>query len=145
MADQNCISPCAGCAFTEGSEANLEPQNNIKAQFCLLGGIPFYCHHARDGSIQSLQTVTPAERRERIQTGLMIVCQGWRREVGKLAAEGYYTKAPAAKRAYAMLGLGALQIFLSEEEGEKKERAAQTLQDVILALNKERGFTEVVK
>lgn len=78
-----------------------------------------------------------------IQAGRMVICSGWKREVGELAAGGYYQKALQIKRAFAVFGLGALQIFLSAKNKAKKERAAKNLKDAILALNKERGFTEV--
>jgi len=137
------MNPCEGCAYTEGAEANLEPQNSIKSQLCLLGAIPFYCHHSRDGALQDLRDVRAADLREGLRSGRIQICQGWRREVKSLAATGYYQSAAELKRAYARLGLGALKIFVETEDGVKKRGAAKTLKQIILSLNRERGFTEV--
>jgi hypothetical protein len=131
---------CASCAFTTGAEANLEPHNFIRAQLCLLGAIPFYCHHGADGTLRDVGSVTRAEQRVAVQTGFMVICQGWRREVNSLARSGYYARSAKSKRVYAELGLGALQIFTTTEDGERKEWAAETLEDILLALYKERGY-----
>jgi hypothetical protein len=138
------MKTCEGCAFTDGAVANLEPDNNLRGQLCVLGAIPFYCHHAEDGSLQNLKDVKRSELRERIQSGQTVICQGWKREVSELAATGYYAKSLTAKRAIAVLGLGALAIFTSTQDRQKKEQAAKNLKGVILMLNRERGFTEVV-
>ncbi|HEX8747424.1 MAG TPA: hypothetical protein VF717_09500 [Pyrinomonadaceae bacterium] len=88
--------------------------------------------------------MTSSERRGRVQAGLLVICRGWRREVGALAAEGYYGKARGIKKALAILAVGALQIFLTTKNKRKKERAAKNLKKAILALNREGGFTETV-
>lgn len=140
-----CNKPCEGCAFTEGAEANTEPQNNLKAQLCLLGGIPFYCHHSKDGTLQDLSDIPRAKVREQVRIGRMVICQGWRREVAALAVKGYYREQLEAKRAFAAFGLGALQIFVSTEDKAEKRKAAKNLKDIILSLNRAQGFTEVMK
>lgn len=143
-ADSNRVKPCRGacegCAFTEGAVASLEPVSSIKAELSLLGGLPFYCHHLRDGTevdLDDYKPFTPA-----LMRGLGVqVCEGWRREVQALAATGYYKQNPAIKRLYAIGGLQALTTFLeSPEDSPEKEEAATRLGDLILALNKARGF-----
>jgi hypothetical protein len=138
------INPCEGCAFTKGAAANLEPQNAIKSQFCVLGGLPFYCHHDDTGAIRDMKELRKGDLRRAVQNGDTHICAGWKREVKELSATGYYRIALQTKRAFAMFGLGALQIFTSTKSKAKKERAARNLKDVILALNKARGFSEVV-
>jgi hypothetical protein len=138
--------PCEGCAFSPGSITHdEEPHNNLRGQLCLLGGIVFYCHHAADGSLQNLKGMRMEERGRLVREGKLIVCQGWRREVATLSHEGYYREHGDIKRMYAELGLGALLLFTGEAEGLEKERARDLLYDVIMALNKARGFTEVVE
>lgn len=140
------MNPCDTCAFRPGSVTHdAEPHNRLRGELCALGAIPFYCHHGVDGVVRDLKDVTPDVRRLAVQTGYMVICQGWRRAVKELAAEGYFKDSPRVKRAYAELGIGALQIFTGSEQGEKKNWAAQVLKDVILALNKARGFTEVAQ
>lgn len=138
------MNPCDTCAFRSGSVTHdEEPHNRLRSELCALGAIPFYCHHGADGTVRDLGTVTRETQRVAVQTGFIVICQGWRRTVKELAAAGYFKESPRLKRVYAEVGLGALRTFVSEEEGPKKRRAAETLQDVIFALNKYRGFTEV--
>lgn len=138
------MNPCDTCAFRPGSVTHdEEPQNYLRGELCALGGLPFYCHHDRAGAVQN-----PADlkmtRREAVQSGKTVICQGWRRAVKELAESGYFKDSPRLKRAYAELGLGALQVFIDEEKGPKKRMAARLLKDVILELNRAQGFTEVV-
>lgn len=35
---------CAGCAFTEGTEANRDTLTRLTKELCLMGGAIFYCH-----------------------------------------------------------------------------------------------------
>jgi hypothetical protein len=140
------MNPCEGCAYTEGAAANLEPQNKLNGQLCVLGGIPFYCHHTKSGEIIDLgheATNIPEVRRELVQSGKMVICQGWKRETEEIARTGYYDRARDLKRAFALLGLGSLQIFITTDDEAKKRVAARNLRNVILALNRSRGFSEV--
>jgi hypothetical protein len=137
--------PCETCAFKPGSVTHdAEPQNHLRGELCAQGGIPFYCHHDRAGEVQDLRELKMSTR-EAVQAGKVVICQGWRRAVRELAAAGYFKDSPKLKRTYAQVGLGALLIFIDEEEGPKKCWAAKTLKDVILALNGARGYTEVVE
>jgi hypothetical protein len=132
MSDQ-----CQGCAFKEGSEANREPHNNLKAQLCAHGGVPFYCHAVinwRDPKMHGKKT------RKEIREGGFRICGGWKREVAQLARAGFFGTAfeRLVKRAYAESGLEALVIFCASEEGEDKEDARRQLFDIICAFKKAR-------
>jgi hypothetical protein len=100
--DMSCRKPCGGCAFTEGTAANREPYNALKAQICLMGGIPFHCHH-------NIEWWKPEEHKKktREQVQKMEICRGWQREVAQLAATGYFKTLRAEKKVYGELGLGA--------------------------------------
>jgi hypothetical protein len=139
--------PCSTCAFRPGSVTREEePQNRLRGELCALGGTVFYCHHGRDGAVRDLGSsdYRTQARRALVQAGETVICQGWRSAVRELAAEGYFKESPKAKRAFAQLGLGALQVFISEEEGPKKRRAAETLREALLSLYESRGYTQVV-
>jgi hypothetical protein len=141
------MNPCDTCAFRPGSVTHdREPQNSLRGELCALGAIPFYCHHGRDGQVRDLGSppMKARARRVLVQAGETVICQGWRRAVAELAATGYFKDSPRVKRAYAELGLGALQIFITEEKGPKKRMASRVLKDVILELNRAQGFAEVV-
>lgn len=140
-----CEKPCEGCAFTPGAEANREPQNNLRAQLCLLGGIPFYCHHDDEGNLRDLSDIHPSQRRAEIQAGRLRICAGWRREVAAASAAGYYRTNRDAKRAYAVFGLGALARYLTAKGRREKRRLARVLGDIVIGLSRERGFTEIVR
>jgi hypothetical protein len=132
----SCRKPCEGCAFTEGSAANREPYNALKAQICLLGGIPFHCHH-------NIEWWKPEahKKKTRAQVQQMEICGGWQREVAKLAATGYFKTLRAEKKVYGQLGLGALETFVGGLEC-KKAMARRTLDRIIRALVKERDRAE---
>lgn len=132
-----CINPCDGCAFTKGSEANREPYNALKAQLCLLGGLPFYCHHNLDW-----RKAETHEKKPRRVVREMDICGGWKREVAALARAGYFKTHRLIKRAYAQIGLGALETFASETDKREKATAKKALRGVIEALVKERDQSE---
>jgi hypothetical protein len=136
-------NPCDGCAFTEGAVANCEPQNNLRSQLALLGGVPFYSHHLTSGEEVDLDDFKPLTPELMRSLGVQ-VCAGWRREVKELASTGYFIDNREAKRIYAIAGLGLLNQFLeAEQDSPEKQDASSKLRNVILALNKERGFEEV--
>src|SRR5687768_13908566 len=104
----SCSKPCEGCAFTEGSEANREPYNALKAQLCILGGLPFYCHHDMDW-----RNPDAHKKKSRQAVRQMEICAGWKREVAALARAGYFKANRLIKRAYGELGLCAVETFAS--------------------------------
>jgi hypothetical protein len=132
--------PCAGCAYTTGADANREPRNYVAAQLCALGGLPFYCHHAKDGSLVDIREIPVEQRRAEIQAGRLQICRGWRRETAELHRAGYFDAARDLKRQFAEAALRALGVFTGSKAGARKERAAKLLRDVLLALWRSRGF-----
>jgi hypothetical protein len=129
----SCLQPCDGCVFTNGTAANLEPYNALKAVLCSLGGVPFYCHH-------NVKWRQPEAHRKRSRSEIrkMDVCAGWKREISELAATGYFKSHRLIKRAHAELGLGALETFAGKLSKRRKAMAKKTLHGVIHALVKER-------
>lgn len=121
-------NPCAGCAFTEGSRANLEPDNHLRGILCLLGPIPFYCHHLPDETdIHDDPKYHQSMTKKEFRGHGMVICGGWKREVRELAATGYYRERPMITRAIAVAGHDHLSEFLSAEEGSEDKLEAQTV------------------
>jgi hypothetical protein len=103
---------CETCAFRPGSDAAREANNYIKARLCALGGVPFYCHEGTDWKDPASHVVKDyAELRGR---GLR-VCAGWKEETGRLARAGHFLKGRMFKRAFAIVGLESLILYLSKE------------------------------
>lgn len=123
---------CKGCAFTEGSEANKEPDNHIKGIICLLTPMPFYCHDSfnyKDPKYDLANSIKDLPKTKRI-------CQGWKESVAELAATGYYKEEPKETRIYGKISMITLQqIFASQDAVEKKGLWAQFHQ-VLNALGK---------
>src|SRR5262245_11677495 len=88
---------CAGCAFRPGGAANRELYNHLRATICMLGPLPFLCHDGRDWADPDNHKFTPGEMFRRGWS----ICQGWRREVARLAATGYYANNTEATRSFA--------------------------------------------
>src|SRR5438105_11784385 len=76
-------SPCEGCAFSPGAAANREPYNELRAEICKLGAVPFWCHHKMNWKKPSVTEILASVREGHI-------CQGWKREVAKLARTGWF-------------------------------------------------------
>lgn len=136
MADKN---PCATCAFTCGSEANLEPHNFLKGIICVLGPLPFYCHYTDTGARLD-KDFNEAELRPAhlLKLGGRI-CRGWQREVLELAATGYYKDRPVVTRAVAEMARQELFIFCNTDDSpEDHEDANQNLQRAMTFLGDKR-------
>lgn len=130
-------SPCKGCALKEGAAANCEPANNIKAQLCVLGAIPFYCHENLDWQNPEAHK---AKRADVKMLGVGI-CQGWKREVAELAKTGYYRDRGDSKKDLAAIGIVNLAKFIESERGSQaKNDASEILEFIIKELNEQRGF-----
>lgn len=128
-------SPCEGCALTKGAAANREPDNNLKAQLCVLGALPFYCHAGFDWKDPAAHT---ASRRDARLRGIKI-CAGWKREVGSLAKTGYYKDRAPLKKEFAAIGITNLAAFLEAERGsQEKKDACEVLGAVVRELNQQR-------
>ena len=126
-------APCGTCAYTCGSAANREPHNNLKAQICVLGGIPFYCHKGSDkwkdpknhGIISKV----------RFKELNLPICQGWVRRVRALAKVGYYKKNPTTRKIIAQIAAESLEIFVSSKDRKEKRQALRTLGKMLNKLN----------
>jgi hypothetical protein len=137
--------PCTGCALTDGAAANCEPENNLKAMLCVLGGVPFYCHVGMDWQTDESHKRT---RRQAISLGIRPpVCAGWKREVAALARTGYYRDRAPLKREFAILGLANLQTYVdASADSQEKQDALQVLGSVLEVLTDEQAkFLPVVE
>lgn len=115
-----CRKPCDGCALSPGAAANKEPENALKAQLCVLGGLPFLCHHGQNWQDEAAHKRTPREAR---QAG-MVSCAGWKREVKALAAKGYYREVGEVLRVYGMAAIKALERYIKAEPDSKEKKEA---------------------
>jgi len=129
----NSTQSCLGCAYTEGTPANQEPWNNLRAQFCAMGAIPFVCHHGKDWLNAPQMTLAEAYQNK------YPICQGWRREVQELADAGYFNGSIRACRAYAQIGLELLGIVCDPSEKDDHAEALQGLKRVFDALIKHKA------
>lgn len=135
--------PCEGCALTPGAAANCEPDNNIKAQICVLSGKPFWCHDNLDWRNSELHSGLSHTDFNRL--GFKI-CEGWRREVRALAAQGYFDKGRMVKRLYGAVAYDALETYTSAEVSEEmKSDAALMLARTLTALWKAAGYTDGIE
>ena len=67
------------------------------------------------------------------------ICEGWKREVKKLAERGYYKDNPEVTKAIAILASGQLEVFLNTEAGsEDREEAAEMLGRMMKRLGEKR-------
>lgn len=79
-------NPCDSCAFHPGAAAHNELYNRLRGEICAITGVPFWCHHGKDGTdyTNSSKFVSRSEIRARG----MRVCEGWKAEVRKHVAAG---------------------------------------------------------
>lgn len=129
-------SPCDTCAFnrTGTGGAADETTNRLKGEICVLGPIPFWCHHTKSGeewnwkeSTSVLDVKDPTDRK---------VCGGWQKRVQAAAAKGEYN--PPEIRPYqkhlALLALSSLDNILKKPEGYDKATEFANLKDALKAL-----------
>lgn len=142
MPRKPCNTRCSGCAYTDGSEANLEPKNFLTAQLAVLGPFPFYCHSNLDWENEHCGKKTRAEFKEKN----FQLCAGWLEEVKALAATGYYKEGAMVTKCFAQVSSENLEIFLSSEPGEDKDEAFATMQRTLERLvEKRRKFERVAR
>lgn len=126
---------CNECALLPGGEANCEPENNLKAALCALGGIPFWCHHGLDWqNPENHKAANRAEARAKVQELGMRICGGWAAEVARLKSVGYFNHIPEAKKAFAQVGIQALNEIPDLEPGPKREEALKLFEWAYLEL-----------
>lgn len=137
MMSDNQVSQCEGCALKTGAAANCEPANNIKAQLCVLGAIPFYCHEKLDWQNPEAHKAKRAD----VKVLGVGICQGWKREVAELAKTGYYKDRGDCKQDMAAIGIANLAKFIESKRGsQEKKDASEVLEFIIKELNEQRGF-----
>lgn len=123
-------SPCEGCAFSPNAAANKEFHNHMVGVICLLGPLPFVCHHGQDWESPENHKLTG---REVFRRGWKI-CEGWKREVAKLAETGYY-KNSEMTRVFAQIARVELDAATSDQlDDEDKAEAATALANVLSRL-----------
>jgi hypothetical protein len=96
---------CDTCALGQGKGAACEPYNALRAQICVLGGIPFACHHNfnwRGGKVEWFKL--PRNQRK--------MCGGWQREVRALSLKGYFDEYRSIRRAVAEVALDSIEEML---------------------------------
>jgi hypothetical protein len=133
--------PCATCAFTTGSEANLEPHNYLKGIICILGPLPFYCHYTDTGARLDKDFDEAALKPKDLQRLGGRICRGWQREVLELAATGYYKDRPLITKGVALMAREELFIFCntdSDEDREDHDDASKNLQKAMTFLGDKR-------
>lgn len=99
-------SPCDECAFGKNG-AGMEPYNQLRGQICVLGPIPFGCHHGLNWHDSS--NWSGSEIRQALKNAG--ICQGWKREVARLNAEGWFGKYRVIRRAVAKNALFYVELF----------------------------------
>jgi len=133
-------APCESCAFRSGAAANTEIYNRLRSEICALTGVPFWCHHGKDGTDFTSKTkfVTNAELRSRG----MRICEGWKRAVRQHVRPGLTATFKRLVRRWT--GEGILQLideFIDAEEGSAEKRDAhRRLDRAIRGLHREDGF-----
>jgi hypothetical protein len=123
--------PCNGCALTDGACANQEPHNQLRAKICVRAGLPFYCHDTRIADWRDAIAFKVAILSRRP----IPICRGWAREVARLAATGYFTRARALKRRLGEAALSALERFISTDEGADPYEKANAREDMETAIS----------
>ena len=93
---------CSGCAFTPGTEANLDPATQIKTAACVNTGTYFYCH--RD--VTDTRDLKDGEA----------LCAGWLQAVTEKIESGALEATPPEER---VAMVDALLIIEEVEEGKR--------------------------
>lgn len=112
------MNPCETCALGNKGAA-CEPYNALRAQICVLGGIPFACHSNFNWQGGALEWFKVPRNQRRM-------CGGWQREVRALSLKGYFDEYRSIRRAIAESALDAIELYLrSSEEGDEKGAAEE--------------------
>jgi hypothetical protein len=115
---------CDTCAFRAASVTRQEPYNAMKATLCDLGGVPFYCHHDKDGNDFHAATDKPPMSQLRI-------CQGWAAQMRERAADPAWRKDRSLRKAFAQMALGALELLVDNDSKEDRARHLRTIRTAI--------------
>jgi hypothetical protein len=122
---------CEGCAFKPGAAANREPYNLLRSEVCALGAIPFFCHHSIDWKNRKMDSASI-----RADVRIAGICQGWKRRVGELRAEGYFVDVEKrrTRRFSAMYILGVLDEWIEQKDPTEKKILHSQLREALRLL-----------
>lgn len=118
--------PCDECAFSKKG-AGTEPYNALRARVCSLGPLPFGCHHGTDWHGSS--TWSAEKTAQTLRT--VGICEGWRSEVRRLNAKGWFGKYRVIRRAVAKQALFCIEVFNSSEPGPVKKKYLRALKRMV--------------
>jgi hypothetical protein len=110
------ISACAACPLAPGFPQSLKLETLLKAQLCVNGGIPFWCHQSVEDWAAPPVNLRPWELR---------ICQLWKQEVKVLADVGYFSRGREEKRRLNREAITELAEFVAGARG--SERSQQLL------------------
>lgn len=143
------MNPCETCAFGKNgkSGASSEPKNRLTAIISANAGLPFFCHHRRDGGDWEWHSDTAVAEFLKLPPTAKKLCEGWRREVARRKAIGHFNvgdtpEDQALLRRY-QRGLGAdalktLNNFLTEKDPADRKDLLFALKDLCRALAPQR-------
>lgn len=114
-----CNVGCGSCAFRAGSETRFEPIPVLESEFCVLGGVPFFCHYDKAGRDFHASDDKPK--------GVdLVVCEGWKAAVREASRDPRWHNRRHLRRAYAEIGLDSLKLLTAEEDaGARKQLLKQ--------------------
>ncbi len=144
------MTPCDTCAFGKkgGAGAASESKNRLTAIICANAGIPFHCHHRRDGIEWPWSGETATADFLKLPPSAKKLCEGWKREVSARKAMGHFnvgdTPADQSLLRRYQRGLGAqalkaLDYFLAEKDPKDKADFLGELRDLCRALAPQRN------
>jgi hypothetical protein len=118
---------CSSCAFRAGCETRHEPLPVLEAALCVLGGIPFYCHHDKAGRDFHASKDKPTMVD-------LVVCEGWKREVRAASRDPRWRKKRMLRRTYAQIGIEALNVLTAGADEATRKHALGQVRDAVEAL-----------
>jgi|ERR1700732_1421592 len=122
-----CDIGCDTCAFRAGSDTRREPYNAMKATLCELGGVPFYCHLDRAGvDFHASEDKPPASQ--------LRICEGWKKAMRVVAQNPVWRKNRSLRKAFAEIGIGALERLVDNDDPEDRARHMKTVGMAVRAL-----------
>lgn len=107
LAEGGCDKGCGTCAYREGSVTRTEPFNLIRSMMAVEGAVPFHCH----------RTFPYTERLPKKSE--LVVCEGWKHEVAKRAADPAWRERRHDKHSLAATGLLLMDELVEAAEVDK--------------------------
>lgn len=122
-----CNVGCGSCAFRSGSETRFEPLPVLQSEFCVLGGVPFFCHYDKAGRDFHGNDDKPK--------GVdLVVCEGWKAAVREASKDPRWRNKRLLRRAYAQIGLESLKLLVAEEDAGARKHMLETIGRALDAL-----------